>query len=606
MSETVQPMKVKYVVERKSWFYGFFQALLAVVIGGVVTSIFSMMLFFGVLGALAAAGETPAVITDHSVLRINLDKPIQERGEDDPLASIIGNSYMDAAQGLDDILTAINEAKVNPQIEGIYLEGSAMSTEIASTQEIRKALEDFKTTGKFVLAYADMYAQGGYYLASVADKVMMNPSGLVEWNGLTMQPIFYKELLEKLGVKMQVFRVGTYKSAVEPFICTEMSDANRAQCQSFLDDVWSVICNDVSSARGISVDSLNAFANEYMFFNHAQTTVDYGFVDTLVYADGVRDIVRTHLGGAKVNFVSPKELASVAKATPKASEIAVYYAYGTIVDNATTGLGASDAEIVGSKVVSDLDKLMNDDKVKAVVLRINSGGGSAYASEQMWNAIELLKAKKPVVVSMGGYAASGGYYMSCNANRIFAEPTTLTGSIGIFGMIPNYSGLLTDKLGLHFDVVKTNEAADFGAMGRGFNAKETAAMQAYIERGYDLFLTRVANGRGMTKEAVNEVAQGRVWTGQQALGIGLVDELGTLADAIAYAAEKAEITDYSVGNYPAKADFMTQLLDVTKDNYMEREVRYLLGEHYTYLNVLKQIEGGNYLQARMPFEPNIK
>ena len=605
MSENTQPMKVKYVVERKSWFYGFFQALLAVVVGGVVTSIFSTMIFFGVLGALASAGETPAVITDHSVLRIDLDKPIQERAEDNPFGSLLGNEFVEA-QGLDNILAAIKEAKTNPKIEGIYLEGSAMSTEIASTQEIRKALEDFKTTGKFVLAYADMYAQGGYYLASVADKVMMNPSGILEWKGLSMQPIFYKGLLEKLGVEMQVFRVGTYKSAVEPFICTEMSDANRAQCQSFLDDVWTVICDDVSAVRGISKDSLNAFANEYMLFNRAQTTVDYGFVDTLVYADGAREALRTHLGGVKVKFVSPKELASVAKPLPKKSEVAVYYAYGNIVDAAASGLGAGDAEIVGSKVVGDLDKLMNDDNVKAVVLRINSGGGSAYASEQMWKAIELLKTKKPVVVSMGGYAASGGYYMSCNANRIFAEPTTLTGSIGIFGMIPNASNLLTKKLDLRFDVVKTNEAADFGALGRSFNAKESAAMQAYIERGYDLFLTRVADGRGMTKEAVNEIAQGRIWTGQQALGIGLVDQLGTLNDAVAYAAEMAQVADYAVKDYPAQQDFVTRLLDATKENYMEREVRSLLGENYQVIQLMKQLEGGNYLQARIPFMPNVR
>ena len=605
MSENTQPMKVKYVVERKSWFYGFFQALLAVVIGGVVTSIFSMMIFFGVLGALASAGETPAVLTDHTILRIDLATPIQERGEDNPFGNLLGSDFV-AAQGLDDILAAISEAKTNPKIEGIYLDGGMISTDIASTQEIRKALVDFKESGKFVLAYADYYGQGSYYLASLADKVMLNPSGFVEWNGCVSQPIFFKDLLEKLGVEIQVFRVGTYKSAVEPFICTEMSDANRAQVKSFIDDVWGVICGDVSEARGISVDSLNAFADNYMMLQPAEEFVAQGLVDTLVYADGVREVLRTHLGGVKVNFISPKDLAKNVTPATKNSEIAVYYAYGDIVDAASTGLNASSAEIVGNKVVKDLDKLMNDDKVKAVVLRINSGGGSAFASEQMWRAIELLKTKKPVVVSMGGYAASGGYYMSCNADRIFAEPTTLTGSIGIFGMVPNLSNLLTKKLGLHFDVVKTNEAADFGAMGRGFNVKESAAMQTRIERGYDLFLTRVADGRGMTKEAVNEIAQGRVWTGQQALGIGLVDELGTLADAIAYAAEKAEVADYSVGNYPAKGDFMTKLLDATKENYMEREVRALLGENYYYLNMIKQLEGGSYIQARMPFDPNIK
>ena len=605
MSEQTQPMKVKYVVERKSWFYGFFQALLAVVIGGVVTSIFSTMIFFGVLGAVVSAGEVPAVITDHSVLCINLDATVEERAENNPFDKLIGGNYAEA-QGLDDILVAIREAKTNSKIEGIYLKGGVLSTEAATIQEIRKALVDFKESGKFILAYAEIYSQGGYYLASVADKIMMNPSGMLEWKGLASQPMFYKELLEKLGVDMQVFRVGTYKSAVEPFICTEMSDANRAQVQSFVNDIWGNFLTDVSESRKISVDSLNAFANNYMFFDKAEATIDYGFVDTLVYDNGVLDVLRNHIGGVKVNLVTPKELASVVVPQTKDNEIAVYYAFGEIVDEKTSGLSAGSAEIVGSKIVKDLDKLMNDDKVKAVVLRINSPGGSAFASEQMWNAIELLKAKKPVVVSMGDYAASGGYYMSCNANRIFAEPATLTGSIGIFGMVPNVSGLLTEKLGLHFDVVKTNDAADFGAMSRGFNKKETAAMQAYIERGYDLFLTRVANGRGMTKEAVNEIAQGRVWTGQQALGIGLVDQLGTLEDAIAHAAELAEATDYAVGNYPAKDDFMTQLLDATKENYLERELRVLLGEHYRSLNVLKQIEGGNYLQARMPYDPNVR
>ena len=605
MSENIQPMKVKYVVERQSWFRGFFQALLAVCVGGLVSIAFSVMIFFFVLGAVVSAGNVPAVITDHSVLCINLDATVEERAEDNPFAELLGGDYA-ASQGLDDILLAIREAKTNPKIEGIYLKGGVLSTESATIQEIRKELLDFKTSGKFILAYSDMYSQGGYYLASVADKIMMNPSGMLEWKGLASQPIFYKELLEKLGVDMQVFRVGTYKSAVEPFICTEMSDANRAQVQSFADDIWSNFCADVSASRNIPVDSLNAFADNYMFFNEAQAIVDYGFVDTLVYVDGARDVLRNHLGGVKANLVTPKELASTVVPETSANEIAVYYAYGEIVDEKTSGFTGGGAEIVGSKIVDDLDKLMNDDKVKAVVLRVNSPGGSASASEHMWKAIDLLKAKKPVVVSMGDYAASGGYYMSCNANRIFAQPTTLTGSIGIFGMVPNFSGLLTEKLGLHFDVVKTNESADFGAFGRGFNAKETAAMQAYIERGYDLFLTRVANGRGMTKEAVNEIAQGRVWTGQQALEIGLVDQLGSLEDAIAYAAELAETPDYTVGNYPAKDAFMAQLMDATKENYLERELRTLLGEHYRSLNVLKQIESGNYLQARMPYDPNVR
>jgi protease-4 len=332
-------------------------------------------------------------------------------------------------------------------------------------------------------------------------------------------------------------------------------------------------------------------------------------VDTLAYVDGAREVSRAAVGGNKLKFIEPADLAKVeAAATPVMTQgIAVYYAFGYIVDEAATGFGATAAEIVGGTVVEDLDKLMNDDKIKAVVLRINSGGGSAYASEQMWNAIEQLKKKKPVIVSMGGMAASGGYYMSCNSNKIFAEPTTLTGSIGIFGLVPNFSNLLTNKLGLHFDVVKTTESSDFGTMSRRFNKAEAAAMQNYIENGYALFLKRVADGRGMTVEDLDKIAQGRVWTGEQALEIGLVDSLGTLNDAIQYAAQVAELgDDYQVKSYPEATGLAQNLMDAVKEDYMEREAKALLGEHYEHLRFIKQAGQGVSLQARMLYDPNIK
>lgn len=585
----------------------FLNNVLATMVGVVLIGVFiSIVALVSVIG-IAISGGSDETVSDKSVLRISLDGSIAERGGDEnPFVELVGNEVAET-QGLDDLLAAIRVAKDKDEIRGIYLEGGNLMADYAQLEELRAAICDFKSCGKFVYAYADNYTQASYYIASAADRVNLNPSGMLDWHGVASQPIFFKDLLEKVGVKMQVFKVGTYKSAVEPFILTEMSDANRQQVESYIGSIWKNICKDVAKSRKVSVDSLNAYADNYISFVDAKDYRRMKLVDDIKYIDGVRDDLRKLADVDEVCFVKPQELAKLDTRTDGKDEVAVYYAEGSIVDEASsTGLN-TESEIVGSKVVRDLDELMNNDDVKAVVLRINSGGGSAYASEQMWRAIQQLKAKKPVVVSMSGMAASGGYYMSCGANYIFADPTTLTGSIGIFGMIPDMSGLMTDKLGLHFDVVKTNEAADFGAMGRPFNLREGNAMQQYVNRGYKLFLSRVAAGRKMSVEAVDKIGQGRVWTGEQALKIKLVDKLGNLDEAIAYAAKLAKVEGYAITAYPAKSTWFENLIaEKTKDDYLEAKLRTTLGVYYEPLAAIRSIERGSILQARVPYTFNLK
>lgn len=585
----------------------FLNNVLATMVGVVLIGVFiSIVALVSVIG-IAISGGSDETVSDKSVLRISLNGSIAERGGDEnPFVELVGNEVAET-QGLDDLLAAIRVAKDKDEIRGIYLEGGNLMADYAQLEELRAAICDFKSCGKFVYAYADNYTQASYYIASAADRVNLNPSGMLDWHGVASQPIFFKDLLEKVGVKMQVFKVGTYKSAVEPFILTEMSDANRQQVESYIGSIWKNICKDVAKSRRVSVDSLNAYADNYISFVDAKDYRRMKLVDDIKYIDGVRDDLRKLADVDEVCFVKPQELAKLDTRTDGKDEVAVYYAEGSIVDEASSTGFNTESEIVGSKVVRDLDELMNNDDVKAVVLRINSGGGSAYASEQMWRAIQQLKAKKPVVVSMSGMAASGGYYMSCGANYIFADPTTLTGSIGIFGMIPDMSGLMTDKLGLHFDVVKTNESADFGAMGRPFNLREGNAMQQYVNRGYKLFLSRVAAGRKMSVEAVDKIGQGRVWTGEQALKIKLVDKLGNLDEAIAYAAKLAKVEGYAITAYPAKSTWFENLIaEKTKDDYLEAKLRTTLGVYYEPLAAIRSIERGSILQARVPYTFNLK
>lgn len=588
----------------------FLKYVLATIVGIICTGfIMGMMSLFMFIIMAISSSDTPSV-KNGTVLRIQLSGTLNERAKENPFAQYLNNDIAQT-QGLDDIITAIKTAQTNDKIRGIYLEGGTLISDMATAQELRKALVDFKKSKKFILAYADNYSQGSYYIASAADKVLVNPSGIVDWHGLASQPIFFTDLLKKVGVKMQVFKVGTYKSAVEPYILTKMSDANREQVSSFVGDIWKNICADVASSRNISIEGLNAYADHYITFADAKDYVKAHLVDGLAYADEVRTLLRTLSQQDKVNFIAPADLAKLAEKKSGDGTIAVYYAQGNIVDAvADNSFMSNESYIVGPKVVEDLDRLANDDNIKAVVLRINSGGGSAYASEQMWRAIQLLKKKKPVVVSMSGMAASGGYYMSCGADYIVAEPTTLTGSIGIFGMIPDASELLTDKLGLHFDMVKTNKGADFGAQGRAFNADEANVMQQYVNRGYRLFISRVAAGRHITPEQVDHIGQGRVWTGSQALKIKLVDKLGTLDDAIAEAASRANLKDYDILSTPNKESWVDQILNSTiKRDYMEEKLRTTLGVYYAplqFVGTLNGMSAKDYLQARIYYIPNIK
>lgn len=589
----------------------FLKQVLAVIVGICSVGAFATLMFFVMLGVMLATGDEKQSVSDNSILRIELTGTVVDRStSNNPLNQLLGRSEA-SSQGLDVLIDAIKTAKSDKRIKGIYIEGGTMSSDFATLQELRGALVDFKSSGKFIVSYADSYTQGAYYIASVGDRVLINPSGLLDWHGIAMQPMFWTGLMEKVGVKAQVFKVGTYKSAVEPFILKEMSPANREQVESMITDLWKETCTAVATSRKLSPDSLNAYADRYITLADGADYKRLKLVDDLTYVDQVREELRKRMNDKEVTFVSPEVVAAQAEDTgDDDNQVAVYYASGNIVDVAGSGalMGGGD-EIIGSRVVEDLDKLANDKDVKAVVLRINSGGGSAYASEQMWRAVQLLKKKKPVVVSMGGMAASGGYYMSCGANYIVAEPTTLTGSIGIFGLIPDFSGLVKDKLGLRFDVVKTNKASDFGTLSRPFDAAESAALQAHVNRGYALFLKRVADGRTaaghkMTPEAVDHIAQGRVWTGNQALKNGLVDKIGTLNDAILKAEQLAQTKNPAVVRYPAPKSWMESFSkEQQEDDYFERKMKLVLGDYYEPLNFIQNVDRGNYLQARLFFYP---
>lgn len=582
----------------------FIKYTLATIVGLTVMGFFTLLMFLVMLGSALVTSSPRVQMEEGNILRISLSGFLADKEVENPLVELLGGDLA-MTQSVHRLKRAIAEAKKNKDIEGIYLEGGTLGSSYALMQELRQSLVDFKESGKPIYAHSDNYMQGSYYIASVADKVMLNPHGMVDWHGLAAQPIFYKDLLEKVGVKMQVFKVGTFKSAVEPFVNTEMSEANRLQVTSFINSIWQTIRGEVAQSRRLKEVVLDSLANQYAVFADPVDYKKQGLVDELVYADEVRDHLRKAF--KEVKFISPSALLNAVQEEGGDKEVAVYYCEGDIV-GAEVGSMASESKIVGTKVVEDLDKLAADDRVAAVVLRVNSGGGSAFASEQMWRAVMKLKEKKPVVVSMGGAAASGGYYLSAPASYIYAQPTTLTGSIGIFGMIPDASGLLTEKLGLHFDVVKTNEAADFGAMGRPFNAHEAAALQRYVDRGYQLFLTRVKDGRRYGNLAeVDTIAQGRVWTGAQALEKGLVDALGSLDDAVRKAAELAKVKDYAVVDYPVAAPWWVGLMEMAKgEEYLERKVREVLGVYYAPLVWTMRLDRQDYLQARLPYELNLQ
>ena len=562
-----------------------------------------------ILGMVASTDATPKV-KDNSVLVLDLNGVMQERSEDDFYGFLTGGEM--SSLGLDDLTEAVEKAKADDNVKGIYIEAGMFAPDgPASVQALRDKLVDFKKSGKWIVAYGDQYTQSAYWLCSVADKVIVNPEGMVDWHGLCTETMYFKDLMAKFGVKMQIAKVGKFKSAVEPYFADKMSDANREQISVYLNGIWGNIVNDVAQSRKLDSKTLNAYADSLVTFASADELLKLKLVDQVAYYDEVRADIKKRLDldeDDNISQVSVSQMCAQPNKNKADDRIAVYYAYGDIVSDTQGGMSEG-ASICSANMVPDLEALMNDDDVKAVVLRVNSPGGSAYASEQIWRAVTRLKAKKPVVVSMGTYAASGGYYISCAANYIYAEPTTLTGSIGIFGMFPDVSGLLTDKLGLKFDQVKTNKYSNFGTSSRPFTEEEMTYLTNMVDRGYKTFTKRVSDGRKIPVERVYEIAEGRVWLGQDALKIKLVDGIGGIDQAVAKAAELAKVKEYRTRAYPAKADMIESLLNRASSeggNYLDGKLRATLGEYYAPFMFLKQLDRQDAIQARMPVNVVIK
>ena len=587
----------------------FFKYVLATVTGIILVALIMGILSVISLVGLAASSASSTNVEDNSVFTLSLSGVLNERTQEDPIGMLTGQ--VSENLGLDNIISAIKKAKENEDIKGIYIEAGLFSSDTpASAHAIREALLDFKKSGKWILAYADSYEQTTYYICSVADKIYLNPQGMVDWHGLAATPYFLKDLLAKFGVKYQLCKVGKYKSAPEMMTADGMSEPNREQVTAYLNGIWQVMLKEVSDSRKIPVDSLNAYADRFVTVAAPQEYVNLKLVDKLLYTDEVKAEVKQLLkldADEEIAQLTLTEMEGVKGAKEKGDKVAVYYAYGEIIDSKPLDIIDTEHNIVATEVCKDLEKLANDDDVKAVVLRVNSPGGSAYASEQIWHSVMQLKAKKPVVVSMGGYAASGGYYISCAADYIIAEPTTVTGSIGIFGMFPDFSGLLTDKLGIKFDEVKTNKHSAFGTMARPFNAEEMALLDGYIGRGYELFRKRVADGRKQSVEAVEEIAQGRVWLATDAINIKLVDELGGLEKAVTKAAQLAKLSEYHATNYPEPTSWLENLLDMrTKKSYLDEQLRATLGEYYEPFSYVKSLNQRSAIQARLPYYLIIK
>lgn len=589
----------------------FIKNVLATMVG-----MFGFFIVMGVIGMMSiigmiASGNAAQNVEKNSVFVLNLSGTISEQGSENPLSMFTGDNSLNS--GLNDILSSIKKAKANDDIKGIYIEAGALMTNYATLQEIRNALADFRKSGKWIVAYGDFYTQGAYYVASVANKVYINPKGAIDWHGIGAQTMFYKDFMAKFGVKWEVVKVGTFKSATETFTEEKMSDANRLQTQTFIDGTWRNVCNAVSKSRGISVDSLNSYADSYLALQATETLVKAKMVDGMMYGDQVKDAVKKMMKldkGDDIAQLTLNDMLNVKDGKVEGSEIAVYYAEGDIVQDpkAATMFGNNNY-IASRKVCKDLEDLMNDDDVKAVVVRINSGGGDAYASEQMWHQMSELRKVKPVVVSMGDYAASGAYYMSAPASWIVAQPNTLTGSIGIFAVIPDLSGLVTTKLGVRFDEVKTNRNSTFGnLMARPFNAEEKAMLQASVNRGYSLFRQRVAEGRRLPVESVEKIAQGRVWLATDALNIKLVDQLGGIDDAVKKAAQLAKLKDYYTSDYPAAASWMDTMLNSMSSSgtYLDEQLRQTLGDFYQPFTMLRSIDKREAIQARIPYAISIK
>lgn len=590
----------------------FLKYTLATICGLLIFTFIVGIVFIISLAGMAVAGSSQTQVKDNSVFVLKLNGVVTERSEGGtPFDFLLSNTDMEV-MGLDDIITSIHKAKNHEDIKGIYIEGGLAEFDSPATaQQIRDALKDFKKSGKWIIAYADNYTQQAFYIASVADSVLLNKTGMIELKGIGGKREFMTGLYEKLGVRYQAVRVGKYKGAVESVTRKDMSAENREQTEAYQQGIWKHMLKDITDSRTkLTSEKLDQMVSDSILAFAAPA--DYlrgGLVDLLCYPEGARTTIKGMLKTSDneddINQLLLSDMISLpSKNDEEGDEVAVYYAYGEIIDQATS-LFATEHCIIGKETVEDLNRLAKDDNVKAVVLRVNSPGGSAVASEQIAHAITLLKEKKPVVISMGGMAASGGYMISAYGDYIFAEPTTITGSIGIFGLVPNVSELMTGKLGITFDGTKTNAYTDFEEnliFGKD-NAQELKFMQAYVNRGYETFLNIVGNGRKMSRNQVHEIAQGRVWLATDALPIKLIDKIGSLDDAVKKAAELAKLSEFHKKNYPEQETWFDQLLkmDEKRGTYLDSELRETLGEFYQpFLNVCRDMQR-NRLQARMPF-----
>ncbi len=580
----------------------FLKYTLATIVGIIITSLLGMLIFMGVIGAIAASSNKTVKTKPHSVYELELKGELVERSKDDPFSALFARPFGQSnvqSIGLDDVLANIKKAKNDDNISGIYLKNGMLMGGHASMKEIRDALVDFKSSGKFIIAYADMLSQKNYYLASVADKIYLNPLGMVEFQGIASNTLFLKNTLDKLGVEMQVVKVGTYKSAVEPVLQTSMSEANKEQVTVFTNSVWNTMLDEISESRNISKEMLNAYADEAMTFQTVDRLVEAKLVDSITYEDGMKAVFKKLTGQddeKNIHRLTHSDMNNVTVTEKLQKEkVAVIYAVGGI------DMPGGGENIVSEELVKTINKVKDEKSVKAVVFRINSGGGSVYGSEQLWHALGELKKEKPFIVSMGDYAASGGYYIACHADTILAQPNTLTGSIGIFGTFPNIAGL-NKKIGLNYDGVKTNKMSDAITTNRAFTPEERNLLQNYINRGYELFVKRCADGRTMQTDSIKAIAEGRVWTGQDAKRLGLVDELGGLNDAIAIAAKRAGMENYSIKSYPEKEDFFTTLMKDFNTSVEAKLMKSKLGnETYKLMKQIEEAKGMNGAYALMPF-----
>ena len=587
----------------------FLKYTLATICGLIIFTFVVGFIFLVSLAGMMVSGTSAPTLKENSVFVLKLNGAIQEQAEEGTPLDFLLNTNDMSIMGLDDILASIKKAKEEDNIKGIYIEGGLTDFDSpASAQQVRDALKDFKKSGKWIIAYADNYTQSAYYVASVADSIFINETGIIELKGIGGKREFMTGLYEKIGVRYQVVRVGKYKSAVEGVIRKDMSPENREQTEAYQQGIWKHMLKDIAESRPMTAEQLDKIVSDSILaFASVDDYLSSKMVDRAFYPNDIKAVIKAKLGTANddINQLLLSDMIALPdKSEQKGDEVAVYYAYGEIIDQSTS-LFATEHCIVGKSTVDDLNQLAKNDDVKAVVLRVNSPGGSAAASEQIWHAIKELKQKKPVVVSMGGLAASGGYMISAGADYIIAEPTTITGSIGIFGLVPNLSGLMTDKLGITFDGTKTNKYTDFeeNILFSKDNEQELKFMQSYVDRGYLNFLDIVSEGRKMSREQVHEIAQGRVWLATDALPIKLVDQLGSLDDAVKKAAELANLSDYHQTSYPQAATWYEQLLasENSRGTYIDSELRELLGDFYKPLLNARRDTQRNRLQVRYPY-----